>query len=224
MVEVALNENRTFWSSRSERRKEERMSEPESTRHGLDEIRQSIPNLTPEGKAELANAVVDETHGDAKKDVASAVVRAVPDELKTDVVAAAVRDAQDGAKKDVASAAVRAVPDELKTDVVSAAVQDAQGQTKKELASAAMRSLSAQDSEEVAGRFLPDQAVTNKIWLTIVRTFAAILVIALLALIAGIFMDVENALVQILLTVFTTVAGILAGFVSGRASVSRASR
>ncbi len=175
-------------------------------------------------KADVVAAAVQNAQDGAKTDVASAAVRAVPDEMKTDVVAAAVQNAQDGAKKDVASAAVRAVPDELKADVVAAAVQDAQGETKKDVANAAMNGLSAQDSEEVAGRFLPDQAVTNKIWLTIVRTFAVVLLGALLALIAGVFTDVENAQVQILLTVFTTVAGILAGFVSGRASVSRPPR
>jgi hypothetical protein len=70
--------------------------------------------------------------------------------------------------------------------------------------------------------------VTNKIWLWIVMTFALVLASATLALVGAVFVSfwrkVDAAMVQMLLTVFTTVAGILAGFVSGRASTGRTAR
>jgi hypothetical protein len=179
----------------------------------LDEMKVSLAELQPEGRKELANAAV----------------RAVSDEAKKDVVTAAVQAVPDDAKKDVLAAAVQAVPDDAKKDLVTAAVQDAGGAIKREVADAAVRSLSTEDQEALAERFLPDQPVTNEIWLTVVRTFAVVLIGAALALFAVVFVsmfreDVDAAMVQILLTAFTTVAGMLAGFISGRTSVGRGSR
>ena len=62
----------------------------------------------------------------------------------------------------------------------------------------------------------------NDIWRVIVKTFAFVLCAATAALVGAVFVSVDAAAVQMLLTVFTTTAGILAGFVSGRASTSRA--
>ena len=81
-------------------------------------------------------------------------------------------------------------------------------------------------SEDVKGKLMnqlaPDQAMTNDIWRWIVRTFAIVLVGAMVALMAAVFVSfwrkVDTAMIQIVLTVFTTTAGILAGFVSGRMS------
>jgi len=64
---------------------------------------------------------------------------------------------------------------------------------------------------------LPTQRVTDRIWQIIVWAFAIVFVLNSLALILAVF-RLEPEHVQILLTVFTTVAGILAGFISGRAS------
>jgi len=61
----------------------------------------------------------------------------------------------------------------------------------------------------------------DTIWLTIVKTFAWVLGGATVGLVViivlEIFYDVELAHVQIMLTMFTTVAGILAGFITGQA-------
>ena len=188
------------------------MAEQGNSNQRLNEMKDSLAELQPEGRKELA----------------AAAVRAVSDEAKKDVVAAAVQAVPDEAKKDVLAAAVQAVPDEAKKDLVAATVADASGDTKRELADAAVRRLSAEDQEALAERFLPDQPVTNEIWLTVVRTFAVVLIGATLALVAAVFVsmfrDVDAALVQILLTAFTTVAGMLAGFISGRTSVGRTSR
>ena len=70
---------------------------------------------------------------------------------------------------------------------------------------------------------VPTQPVTDRIWQIIVWAFAIVLVGVAGALIAAIFLleTVQQAEhIQILLTVFTTAAGILAGFISGRASSS----
>ena len=78
--------------------------------------------------------------------------------------------------------------------------------------------------EDLIQRFAPDQAVTNDIWRWIVRTFAFVLAGATVALMAAVCVSfwrkVDTTMVQMLLTIFTTTAGILAGFVSGRASTA----
>jgi len=64
----------------------------------------------------------------------------------------------------------------------------------------------------------PSQGTANWIWLIIVSTFAIVLLIAISSFVAAIFRGPED--IELLLTVVTTIAGILAGFVSGRSSTS----
>jgi hypothetical protein len=75
---------------------------------------------------------------------------------------------------------------------------------------------------ELLNQLAPDQTMTNDIWRWIVRTFSFVLVGAtaalIVAVIASFWRTVDPAMIQIILTVFTTTAGILAGFVSGRMS------
>ena len=155
-----------------------------------------------------------------QEEAAAEAVRSVSKEAKNDVVAAAIRAVPEGQQSDAAVAAVEAVPNEAKKDVVAAALRGATNSTKREVATEAVSSLSTKEQVELAERFLPDQPVTNRLWLIIVSTFAAVLVTATLALVAGVlvFEGVDAASIQVLLTVFTTVAGILAGFISGRTS------
>jgi hypothetical protein len=86
-----------------------------------------------------------------------------------------------------------------------------------------MRNLPSDDArKEVASDFLPiTQATADQIWLKVVDAFKWVLWGATIALVAAIgvalFHEVDQALVQILLTVFTTVAGIFAGFIGGKA-------
>jgi hypothetical protein len=69
----------------------------------------------------------------------------------------------------------------------------------------------------------PTQKVSDRIWQWVVGAFAVVFVGASGTLVASVFfLAVEQ--IQVLLTVFTTVAGILAGFISGRASASGGSR
>jgi hypothetical protein len=85
-----------------------------------------------------------------------------------------------------------------------------------------IESMSANAKGELLQRLVPDQAMTNDIWRWIVRTFSIVLLAAtlglLIAVIASFWRGVDPAMIQIVVTVFTTTAGILAGFVSGRMS------
>ena len=65
----------------------------------------------------------------------------------------------------------------------------------------------------------PTQDVTNKIWLIVVWTFSIVFAVTAFGFIVAVFVGPKN--IQLLLTVVTTVAGILAGFISGRSSTSR---
>jgi hypothetical protein len=66
----------------------------------------------------------------------------------------------------------------------------------------------------------PSQPATDRIWMIIVVTFAVVLLANAGPLILAVFkLDSDQTEhIQILLTIITTVAGILAGFVSGRIS------
>ena len=127
-----------------------------------------------------------------------------------------------GAQQAVATSESDAVPDASKVDAVRAAVDAVPDPSKVDAISTAMKSAPEKVSQQVFDRLMPDQKVTNSIWLWIVRTFAIVLGVTTLGLIGAVFVGfwrtVDKALVQILLTVLTTVAGILAGFISGRAS------
>lgn len=58
--------------------------------------------------------------------------------------------------------------------------------------------------------------MTDQIWLIVVSAFALVFVLSALALFWSAFLAEDGS--QILLTVVTTVAGLLAGFISGRSS------
>ena len=123
-----------------------------------------------------------------------------------DGVAAALSDLSPADTAAVLNDAIRALPPAQTSDVVESG----------------LRSLSSTDQAEVCDRFGPDQAMANDIWRWIVRTFAFVLMAATIALIAAVLLgEDDDASMQMLLTIFTTTAGILAGFVSGRASSAR---
>ena len=163
--------------------------------------------------------------------VAKAVkaVQALPESDQAHVAAQAVKALSDDARANVAKQAIGALPEAAKADLATAAVDALPDNAKADVATAAARSLPAEAQDELAERLAPpDQAVTNEIWRWIVKTFAIVLVAATVALVGAVFVSfwrrVNADFVQILLTVFTTVAGILAGFVSGRASTGRGAR
>lgn len=78
--------------------------------------------------------------------------------------------------------------------------------------------LSPQEQQHVAGISSPNQKVSNEIWLIVVWSFAIVLVGTFASLAASVFIDMfkqqtpANATnLQLLLTVFTSAAGLLAG-------------
>lgn len=154
-------------------------------------LKQSVANLSSEGKQSVVTTVLQDLPPEATQNVAAEAVRSLPTE----------------AKQDVAAEAVRSLPPEAKKNVATEMVQ----------------TLSPEDQAALAGRLQgPDQRVTNRTWEIIVCTFAGALILSIIALIGAAFWSSDN--IQILLTVFTTVTGILAGFISGRASSSRPTR
>lgn len=131
-----------------------------------------------------------------------AAVEAVPDAAKMDIVTAVLEAVPDATKGDIATTALEAVPDAGKAAVAATAVQN----------------LSAGQREAI----FPTQRVTDQVWLIIVGAFALVFVLSSLALFWAAYLDLTNA--QMLLTVVTTVAGVLAGFVGGRSAATGATR
>jgi hypothetical protein len=186
----------------------------------------AVQALPDSARADFAAATVHALPDAAKADVAAAAVEALPDATKAGVAAAAAQALPDVAKAGVATAMMQALPDVAKANLATAVMQELPDAAQADATAAAVRALPEDAKGELIQRFAPDQAVTNDIWRWIVMTFAFVLGCATVAMMAAVLVSfwrkVDTALVQMLLTIFTTTAGILAGFVSGRASTSRA--
>ncbi len=89
---------------------------------------------------------------------------------------------------------------------------------KKDLAAKSLNTLPTSDKSEVADRTglgRPSQGPTNMIWIVIVITFALVLIASAGSILYGVvFLGQTADKVQIVLTIFTTVAGFIAGLVS----------
>src|SRR5215210_2220206 len=88
-----------------------------------------------------------------------------------------------------------------------------------ELAVSALSNLGPQRQQEALiqsgiGISPADQVTSNRVWMTIVTSFAIVLVAAVLGIIVIAFGFLTNTDIQTLLTVFTTAAGFLAGLLS----------
>ena len=88
-----------------------------------------------------------------------------------------------------------------------------------ELAVSALSNLGPQRQQEALrqsgiGISPADQVTSNRVWMTIVASFAIVLVAAVLGIIVIAFGFLTNTDIQTLLTVFTTAAGFLAGLLS----------
>jgi hypothetical protein len=122
----------------------------------------------------------------------------------------------DAASIEAATSAVRRLGSDHPTTLVKT-LQDMDPDTRKSVALEVGRSLTSQDQRDVASSLLPTQGVINRIWLIIVGTFAVVFVVSAFTLCGAVLWGVSTN-IQTLLTVVTTIAGILAGFISGRAS------
>ena len=176
------------------------MAEP----NGVDLTRrdvQDIANLTLDGKREAATTALQSlgsSGADVKQEVATTALQTL-----------GINDI--GAKTAVATTAFQ---------TLGASAVDA----KKEIATTVLQTLSSEERQEVIGQLQgPTQQVSDRIWQWVVGAFAIVFVGGSGTLVASVFF-LDVAQIQILLTVFTTVAGILAGFISGRASASGGNR
>jgi hypothetical protein len=129
----------------------------------------------------------------------------------------------DGAKKGITSQSAMSPPGVEQQKILSH-IENLSGPEKTALVTAAAQQLPEQAKRAVAGSLQPSAPAADLIWKVIVGAFAISLVASILGLIVIVFFSafytVEPANVQILLTIVTTVGGILAGFISGRASSS----
>ena len=202
------------------------------------EAMQSAPDSVAR---ELVSEVIDSAGGPGAKGAAAArAVQTADEGAEPGVLASAVESAStlEGRKaaavmavetavdarseQDIISAAVGQTSDsEARKSAVAAAVETADRVNLAEIASEAVEQLPARAQAQVASRFLPSERAADKIWLKMVDTFSAILVLGMLGLVAvvgmALFREVDKDLVQIMLTVFSTIAGILAGLITGQA-------
>jgi hypothetical protein len=151
-----------------------------------------------------------------------ALVANLDEEGKQAVAAEATKTASGEAKPEVVTQVVRSAGTfEARKAAAAEAVNSASPENKVKVAGEAVEQLSPQQQKEIARSFLPSPAIADEIWLIVVNAFKWVLWGATVALVAAIgvslFRTVDIALVQILLTVFTTVAGIFAGFIGGKA-------
>lgn len=163
--------------------------------------------------------------GSTQKDVHERLVEAVnnaPLEAKKDILQKAVETAVSfGNAEELVRHTVGGAPLVAKKAAVEGAVETSRNGEKKEVIEKGLQQASAKTQEELAQKYGPSQQTLDQIWLLIVQTFALVLGCATVGLIAIIalaaFHEVDLAHIQIILTVFTTVAGILAGFITGQA-------
>jgi hypothetical protein len=154
-----------------------------------------------------------------EKEVVSEAVRSAETlDAKLAAAKAAVKSADKASEKEVVSEAVRSVETlDAKLAAASEVVSSASNGEQKKILKEAVDQASPEAREALRQMLLPGQKAIDRIWQMVVGAFVFVLCASTLALIGAVFMQTEQGLAQILLTVFTTVAGILAGFISGKA-------
>jgi len=181
------------------------------------------------GKAKEANpldakreAIVKEVsslEGEAQQKAVAEVVGSADPHAKVAAAREAVKSADnDEAEQQIVVETVKNA-DSLGSKVAAAreAVKSAEKGEQREILEVALDQASDKTRAAIGRGLIPDQWAIDRIWLMVVGAFAFVLCTSALALIAAVFIKTDQGLAQILLTVFTTVAGILAGFISGKA-------
>jgi len=204
-------------------------------------IAEAMKSASDKAAPELVTeAVKNADNPEAKKAAAAQAVSTADEETEPDVLVEAVENAStlEGRKAAVKTAVETAKDDQAEQEIiatavgnasdvgarktaVATAVETASPKNRTEIAAEAVEQLPARAQAQIASRFLPSEKAADRIWLMIVKTFAFILVLGMLGLVSvvalAIFREVDKDLVQIMLTVFSTIAGILAGFITGQA-------
>src|SRR5215216_7034126 len=188
------------------------MAEP----NGVDLPRQGvqdIANLTLDGKREAATTALQSlgsSGADVEKEVATTALQTL-----------GINDV--GAKKEIATTALQTLGSnavDAKKEIATTAVQTLGANAvnaKKEIATTVLQTLSPEERQEVVGQVHgPTQNVSDRMWQQVIGAFAMVFIGVSGALVAGVFW-LEAARVQVLRTLFMAVAGVLVGFISGRA-------
>jgi hypothetical protein len=137
-------------------------------------------------------------------------------EEREDLALTGMRTASEEAKLDALVLGIKTLSAQGLADLLKR-LGDLPPEQKRHFLEAAASTLPAKDQRELGASLAPTQPVTDLIWKVIVWAFAIVLVLAVIFLcIAALWRPGSD--VQTLLTVVTTVAGILSGFISGRAS------
>ncbi len=139
-----------------------------------------------------------------------------------EVVTEVVRALSPEANRDVAAEAVQALPLETRREVANETIAALSPEAKKDVTAQAISTLSSEDREDLAQRIQPSQFVADRIWLIIVWAFSGVFMMSTLAFFLAALWRPDN--IELLLTVVTTIAGILAGFISGRSSAGSSGR
>ena len=195
----------------------------------IDEIRTLVANLNDADKQVVAAEVMKTTSDKAQRELVTQAVKSADTvEAKKAAAAEAVNTAVDGEKNEVVARVVSVAPFEAKKAATAEAVNSASPENKVQVAAEGVEQLSPTQQKELVDRLPITQVTADEIWRTVVGAFKWVLWGSTLALVAAIgvalFREVDQALVQILLTVFTTVAGIFAGFIGGKALGSSTER
>jgi hypothetical protein len=179
--------------------------------------------LDDEAKMVVAAGAMKTASGEAQQELVTQAVRSADTvEAKQAAAAEAVKTAHDGEKNRVVAQVVRSADTvEAKQAAAAEAVNSASVENKVKVAIEGVDQLSPTQQKELVDRLPITPDTADEIWRTVVGAFKWVLWGSTLALVAAIgvalFRDVDQALVQILLTVFTTVVGIFAGFIGGKA-------
>jgi hypothetical protein len=183
-----------------------------------DVVRNAAPNVKQAAATEAVNS---------DKEAASYILSLAAKEAPLEDKKATVKEAVDNTESERAArelivTALNAAPEASK-GAVAKAVKTADSEDQQELLTQAIDSVPAHTAEAALkdARFSIAPETLDVIWRRIVTTFSWVLGGATAGLVTIVILDifypVELAHVQIMLTMFTTVAGILAGFITGQA-------
>jgi hypothetical protein len=170
---------------------------------------------------ERKEAVVEELASlsrEAQKDTLTQAVGDAPTHAKVAAVSEAVKSADNAVEQEVVREAVRSADTfGARKAAATEAVKSAENGEQRQIIEGALHEASSDTRGEIVQNLFPGRKAIDRIWLIVVGAFAFVLCSSAVALIASVFVQPDQGLAQILLTVFTTVAGILAGFISGKA-------
>lgn len=163
---------------------------------------------------EMESGLAHDTGAEEKRAAAELAVGLSP-ENKRDVVIEVMKTLPRENRKSVAAEMVGDLSDENKKDVAADAAGDLGVEGRKDVAVRLADDMSRKDRAELIQRMLPTQTVADFVWRVVIVSFAVVFVGSAGALVAAALWN--PAEIQTLLTVVTTVAGFLAGFLSGKA-------